>query len=523
MNPPQIICKALAGTGKTFTLVEGTKRRMGISSPKVIPSEQQEKIWDILGIGAKPSAVGFVAFNKTIKEEMERRLDGVQGCEAMTMHSLGFAAVKAESKRRGGYSRLSKWKTKDILVKQYGVSFNLMMKTKGQVVQSVDRMVQLSKYAAEVCPSNDFLDITSGHYGVEVNGAKDEIYDLTRHVLEVSKDDLKSINFDDMIWLPVVNGLKTQQFDLLMVDEGQDLNHCQQQLALGAGRRICLVGDENQAIYGFAGADTESMNTMEMELSDRDRRNSTMAVPALAEYHCAILPLTVTRRCSHAVVEEAKKLVPEFEAHKDNLEGHVGSIDFDSLWNKDSIGNDVIRPGDMMLCRTNAPLIRNAFAMIGRGIAAEIIGRDIKGNLLTLIKMLKPNDADDLIFKLHNYEEREVRRIKRNPKHSEAAILAIEDKCECLRIFCRYAESVSEVFNAINLLFSESSGPTVKLSSIHRATGLEARNVFIVHPELLPHPMARSEWEVGQERNLKYVAVTRAIENLYFVEEDYAG
>jgi len=513
MNPPQVICKALAGTGKTFTLVEGAKRRMGISSPGIIPSEQQEKIWDIIGIGPKPSAMGFVAFNKTIKEEMERRLDGVQGCEAMTMHSLGFQAIKAEAKRRGGYSRLSKWKTKDILVEHYGVNFKLMMKNKGQTVQSVDRMVQLSKYAAETCPDDDFLDTTSGHYGVEVNGARDEIYDLTRHVLKESKDDLKNINFDDMIWLPVVNGLRTQQFDLLMVDEGQDLNHCQQQLALGAGQRICLVGDENQAIYGFAGADTESMTTMEAALAN------LYSLPPLLGSGCEVLPLTITRRCSHAVVEEAKKIVPEFEAHKDNLEGHVGTIDFDSLWNKDSIGNEVIRPGDMMLCRTSAPLIRNAFAMIGRGIAAEIIGRDIKGSLLNLIKMLKPSSADDLVFKLINYEERGIRRIKKNPRHSETAILAIEDKCACLRIFCRYADSVEEVMLAIDSLFNESGKPAVRLSSIHRAKGLEARNVFIVHPELLPHPMARSEWEVKQERNLKYVAVTRAIENLYFVEE----
>lgn len=500
MNPPQIICKALAGTGKTFTLVEGTKRRMGQGNQSITPSKQQEAIWDILGIGPIPSAVGFAAFNKSAKDEMEKRLGDIPDCEAMTMHSLGFQAVKAETKRRGGYSRVDKWKTRNILLKHFDVDYTMLMKNKAQTVRSTERLVQLSKYAAEVSPEEKFLDTTSDHYGVEINGAKDEIYELVRHVLKESVDDLQSVDFDDMIWLPVVNHLQPQRFDLLMVDEGQDLNHCQQQLALNSGDRICLVGDENQAIYGFAGADIESMSTMKTCL--------TMRLGG-----CEIHPLTVTRRCSFAVVEEAKKIVPKFEAYEDNLQGSVFTISSDNLLNS-------VLPGNMILCRTNAPLIRNAFALIGRGIAAEIIGRDIKGNLLNLIKSLRPDSADDLVFKLNNYREREVRRIQKNPKHSETAILAVEDKCECLSIFCRFADNVDEVIKAINSLFSESKKPVVRLSSIHRAKGLESRNVYIIHPEQLPHPMAKSDWERQQEKNLKYVAVTRAIENLFFVEGD---
>jgi DNA helicase IV len=500
MNPPQVVCKALAGTGKTFTLVEGTKRRLGCGNDAIIPSPQQDAIWEIIDIGPKPSATGFAAFNTSIRDEMEKRMDGIPGCDVMTMHSLGFAAVKAEAKRRGGYSRLSKWKTSDILVEHFDVDYKLMMKNKGPVVQSVNRLTQLSKYAACVEPDDEFLDRTAGHYGVEINGAQDEIFDLTRHVLKESKDDFQSVNFDDMIWMPVVNSLETQHFDLLMVDEGQDLNHCQQQLAFQSGNRIVLVGDENQAIYGFAGADTSSMATMERCLGDRAGG-------------VEVQPLTVTRRCSHAVVERAKKIVPQFEAHEDNLEGSTPTIADRELF-------DRVVPGNMILCRTNAPLIRNAFALIGQGVPAEIIGRDIKGNLLNLIKMLKAADADDLVFKLNNYKEREVKRIRKNPKHSEAAILAVEDKCECLSIFCRFADTVREVTDAIDKLFSEAKTNSVRLSSIHRAKGLEARNVFIIHPELLPHPMAKSTWEKDQERNLEYVAITRAIENLYFVEED---
>lgn len=61
------------------------------------------------------------------------------------------------------------------------------------------------------------------------------------------------------------------------------------------------------------------------------------------------------------------------------------------------------------------------------------------------------------------------------------------------------------------------------LSSIHRAKGMEAKRVFILRPDLMPHPKAKSEWEMGQEKNLQYVAQTRAIEELVFVDGKFKG
>jgi ATP-dependent exoDNAse (exonuclease V) alpha subunit len=55
-------------------------------------------------------------------------------------------------------------------------------------------------------------------------------------------------------------------------------------------------------------------------------------------------------------------------------------------------------------------------------------------------------------------------------------------------------------------------------SSIHKAKGLEATRAMILMPNLLPHPMVfkSNVVEVGleQERNLAYVAVTRAMSEL---------
>ena len=69
-----------------------------------------------------------------------------------------------------------------------------------------------------------------------------------------------------------------------------------------------------------------------------------------------------------------------------------------------------------------------------------------------------------------------------------------------------------------SLSLSSLRGKNVILcSTVHKAKGLEATNVFIVRPELMPFPYATREWEQEQEMHLKYVAITRARINLNWV------
>jgi superfamily I DNA/RNA helicase len=57
----------------------------------------------------------------------------------------------------------------------------------------------------------------------------------------------------------------------------------------------------------------------------------------------------------------------------------------------------------------------------------------------------------------------------------------------------------------------------IRLSSIHRSKGLEASKVFFYNPGNVPHPMAKTEEAKIQEMNLKFVATTRAINELIYV------
>jgi len=61
-------------------------------------------------------------------------------------------------------------------------------------------------------------------------------------------------------------------------------------------------------------------------------------------------------------------------------------------------------------------------------------------------------------------------------------------------------------------VFDSNDEGEIMLSTVHKAKGLEAPNVFILATERMPHPKGGHE-----ENNICYVAITRAQENLFFV------
>lgn len=64
------------------------------------------------------------------------------------------------------------------------------------------------------------------------------------------------------------------------------------------------------------------------------------------------------------------------------------------------------------------------------------------------------------------------------------------------------------------------SGKGVTLSTIHKAKGLEAEKVYILALDLMPHPIALKsgkDWVLEQEKNMKYVAITRSKFELVYI------
>lgn len=516
-NAPHVIVEARAGTGKTTTLIEGLKMLKGIGS-QLTPSPQQRAVWDAICQSPPDSSVCFVAFNSSIAKELVCRVP--QGCEAMTLHRLGNQAVlRAFPELRRFNLDNAKWVVPDLIAELTGRDIKDLRQNSPVLLKATEELVGLAKMnlvglTADPDGNGGWLEdlqALASHHGVEMDGCFAEVMDLVPRVIERCKSPRGKINFDDMIWLPVVLNLPLPRYDLLLVDERQDLNKCQMELAIRAGHRIVAVGDRAQSIYGFAGADSEACRTFSAMLEGRSDRG------------LVTLPLTVTRRCGKAIVKEAQRYVPDFEAHESNPEGKVSrkrmpTKDRPTCKPEELYSTDC-GDGDMVLCRTNAPLVSQCFAFLKRGQKANIQGRDVGQGLISTIKKLKAGSIPDLVGKLDHWRfiEEQKENNKRNP--SEAKLQAIADRVECLNCFAEGAETVDQVIAKIEAVFTDDKeSPGIKLSSIHKAKGLEARRVFILQP---PEARMREDkmqrWELEQEDNLRYVAITRAIEELVHV------
>lgn len=451
-----IMVEAVAGGAKTTT---------GIWAYDYFPSNQ-----DIM----------FCAFNKSIQLNLASK-----GVTAKTYHSLGLGGIT----NTYGRVQIDADKTEKML-KNY-----LSKEQYGFLFPPIRRLVSLCKNTL-IEPTNENLWEMSIYHNIDLYSDNPElpdiIFDNVRFVLDKSKRELGTVDFDDMVWLPIALNLPIHKYDILLVDEYQDTNMAQQELALKSGERIIAFADRRQAIYGFRGADVD-------------------AVPRMIErLNAQTLPLSVTYRNPLSVVKLVNTRFPEikFEATDWAIPGKVDNISTTKFLEN-------IVPGDMILCRVNAPMVNYVFQLLREGKKATILGRDIGQGLISLIKKTKCYDFETFFPALQSYVDKEMNRLRMSERYSLMQLL--QDKFECIMVLSEGCTSVSELIARISNIFSDDQLGIV-FSSVHKAKGLEARNVYILKPELMPHPLAKQEWEKVQEENILYVACTRSLENLYFVQ-----
>ncbi len=513
-GPPHVEVAALAGTGKTTTIIEGVKDQRGLPT-KIKPSPQQEAVWEQLKLG-RSDTVTLGAFGHDIAAELKKRLaecglDKLK-VEAKTMHGLGLKAI-----HRAGLNVTEDPSDKNeekIVCELLDATPQQLRKDKPTLLMATARLAGLCKLNLKE-PTHEELDLLSSYYDVDTGNDIDRMitYDLVPKVLERSKDPKGSISFNDMVWLPNVLNLRMWKSDLFLGDECQDWNLAQEGIARKSGHRLVLVGDENQSIYGFAGADVQGMARRRQELGMEPRG-------------IIQLPLTVTRRCGKAIVEEARQYVPAFEAHPDNPEGEVltalyplqrdGFQKYRIVPDKDTY-LPLVQDGDMVLCRTNAPLVSQCFKQISLGRNAFILGRAFGQGLVALVEKLKAGSINDLVMKLEGWRDKEVGMEQAKKFPSDSRLQSIGDKYDCIMVFCKDAKSPAEVIYRIDCVFADGNRPGIRHSSIHKAKGLEAHRVFFLQPSVVFSKPPKSPWEAQQEHNLMYVADTRAINSLIHV------
>jgi len=455
-----LVIVARAGSGKTFTT--------------------------ILGFANAPESTQLYAvFNKKNQREAAAKITDKR-VTVLTLHALGYRFIKrvwsaARPDDSVEFDRVESIIGGDVdseirnaVLKLVGFAKNVFcgIPTHGQMV--------------DLCEQRD---IDAGQFS--------EVWDADRlaksaiKVLEASKvaDKQNRISFNDMVWLPVAMNWVRAWFDLVTIDEAQDMNAPQLQMARGASRgRVCVVGDDRQAIYGFRGAVQNGLALMKSELN------------------AATLTLTITRRCPKAVVALAAGYVADYKAADDAPEGVINNISLDNIYSAAKVG-------DAILSRINAPLMSICLGLIRKGVSARIEGRDVGKMLLGIIERLKAKSVPEFISRAIAYGDRcKVRAAKL--KNAESKLAAIDDQTETLIALAEDARDVEEIKLRCVTLFSDSDNnpkPAVVLSSTHKAKGLEWNRVFVLRETYLK----RSELE---EENLFYVAITRSKSELTFVE-----
>lgn len=271
--------------------------------------------------------------------------------------------------------------------------------------------------------------------------------------------------------------------------------------SLKISREELYVADRiltHNSIYGFAGADTKSFTKLEN-------------LPNTVK-----LPLSVCYRCGSEIVKLAKTIMPQIEAHEGSK---PGLVDRDA-----SVKN--IEDGDMVLCRQTYPLVRLCMQFLREGRKATIMGGDIGKNLVKLIEDTERKREEHTIQNMFNHLYADLdklattiakrERITVEEARDTSTHKVAEEKVEVIELLAQGCDQVVDVVKKIETIFSDNMEGII-LSTIHKSKGLESDKVYIIHEELMPSKYAKQDWEKEQERNLRYVAYTRAKSLLGFI------
>jgi len=530
-------------TRKVTVKLGGKRKKRAPKSDGFTPSPQQQAIFDEFEEGedhvlvraragcgktstivraiefAPESRILLCAFNKKIARELEDRLTNPRAV-AKTLHGVGYGIVRANWNIRGIDDERARKLAIIVCGKDVPKTIlNLVAKlhTKGR---------EMAPFAAE---PGDLMPLAYQFDCIPDEQWEEDGYDaawVEARALEAMAqaadvEPVGGIDFADMLYLPVRNRWLRPKYNLVVVDEAQDMNATQLLIAQGVAKgRIVVVGDDRQAIYAFRGADSNSLDRLKDELNAKE------------------FGLTETFRCGKAIVATAQELVPDFVANDANAEGEIRELGYEALAEEAEVG-------DFILSRTNAPLVKTALAILRTGTRCKIEGRDIGKGLIALVRRMAKDCSSmpDLLEKLERWRSREVERAERSGhKGAEAKVERVNDQAMTIVALAEDLTSARELCVRIEDLFTNRNGaPQVTCSSVHRAKGLEAERVYVLRDTLMGGaPCECGHWSsrhrVGacngcacrgvfhedairaqEEANIKYVAITRAKQTLVWV------
>lgn len=528
-----MLINALAGSGKTFILTELSNL---ISTYSV-----------------------FVAFNKSIQEELKARITNPK-FKVYTLNGLGFLIMNCNwskmEEQRLSNSTLKNDKKRELQLKKY------------KTLEMIPQIIKPYQHEFIILKDSDEEDIINEYYEnigqlfdlcrqrmVNVNNKDDvldtiEFYelfanlDIPHSICDILNDlmllDMKLfkedgiIDFIDQVFLTyiLVRSGEWQleyyhRFENIMVDEAQDLSKLQQ-LLLGVLRRskasrMIFVGDENQAIYGFSGADCHAIDNIR-------RLYNPIEYDLPVNYRCPSKHLRYVNREFNIPIQP----------RPDAPEGNLYNIEYEDI-------EYYIKQGDCILARKNADLCKVALELLSQGFSIYIRDESLVNKLLKEIKKAKKELKD--LTELPNYiigiRSQQLKLLReRNQQLQNSGVIDTSsideisftdtniDLLDCVDVLYNnyYNDNRDKVnklkdFNAFALYVQEKlqtkgTRNSIQCVSIHQAKGKEYNRVFILNKARVYTEFGRTADQRKQESNLSYIALTRSKNIIYLVGSD---
>ena len=502
-----LFISARAGTGKTFLLTEIAKY---IDTYSV-----------------------FLAFNKSIQLEILTKITNPK-FKTYTFNGIGYLILlkNMEDKHPKVKVTLDNFKTQKIIQKTIDkyIKRKLSWDEKTDYVDEISAVWEMCK-----CTLTNIEDSEAMDHLIRVHGFFehiDEPDNLSNWLQDIKTENYRMaieegiINFSDQLYI-TVNKLRDKEWTVppylmfynILVDEAQDTNRCQQVLVFFLKRkdaRCIFVGDKFQAIYAFSGADAHAYETIK-----------TM-------HNCKEFLLPINYRCGkkHLTLVNKKWTEIGIEPAPDAIDGTVQNIHINRLFDK-------VQEGDFILSRKNSDLIAIALKLLKEGKAIYIKDKEIVNKTLKFVK--RHSKKTDTIYELKSQIAFEQRKNKKKQELLEEQFQKGEisaDVLESVNFNAGYLDILECVVALIDNYISEKNhgnkvddfldyipkklntedkNGCVVCTSIHQAKGLEADNVFVLNEAKEFFEFARTSEQRQQEKNLSYVALTRAKKNLYLV------
>lgn len=330
---------------------------------------------------------------------------------------------------------------------------------------------------------------------------------FTAEVLKWGASTTNIVDFQDMLWFPSQFDYYSKRYasDIVMLDEAQDASLAQQDVimrCLKRNTRMFCFGDRDQTINSWCGSDTEAFEHLKSK--DVFRRDAKE------------FPLTTNYRCGYKIIEYAKRYTTNNIHAKDDAEPGVVNVDA-------HISD--IKNGDMVLCRNTAPLMEFYRRGISKGLKMYFRGEEFGKNLKRIVDCSNGNTISEIIMSMKarliaTWDMlTEDSGLDKKETMVNPMVISLLDSIKAMENLPKTVETRDDMEKFVNDVFSEEGREGIQLSTIHKAKGLEADNVFIICPSLIPSKLAEMDWEREEERHLQYVMCTRPKNSLNFVTE----